>query len=106
MSWVSYVQKSVALSTCEAEYMSLSDASREGMWLKRMAGELGDEHEPFALYEDNQGCIDLTTNASGYRRSRSRHIGTRYHYCRQLVEEGEVTLEYCPTLEMVAAILT
>ena len=106
VSWASYVQKSVALATTEAEYMALSDATREAIWLRTVFNDLDDEQSAVILYEDNQGCIDMTKNSSGYRRKRSKHIDIRYQFAKLQVELGVVEVRYCPTLKMIADLLT
>jgi hypothetical protein len=42
----------------------------------------------------------------GQYHSRTKHIDIRYHFIRQNIEDGYISLEYCPTEEMVADILT
>lgn len=54
VSWMSRLQKSVALSTTEAEYMAISEASKEMIWLKNFLAELGKKQQDSALYSDSQ----------------------------------------------------
>lgn len=56
------------------------------------------------IYEDNQGTISLAKNP--VYRQRCKHIDIKYHFVRSVVNEGKVFLEYCPTNEMVADVLT
>ena len=106
VSWGSRKQKSVALSTTEAEYMALSDSAREGvslLWLlKEIQGD--DVSDCLVMYNDNQGAVKLSKN-SGYH-PKTKHIRLRYHFVRQLVDEGTVRVLYMPTEEMLADILT
>jgi hypothetical protein len=53
---------------------------------------------------DNQGCISLGKNPTHH--SRSKHIEVQHHYIREKIEDGIVSVEYCPTQEMVADVLT
>ena len=65
ISWKSRKQSCVALSTAEAEYMSLSLAAQEAIWLNRLLAELQLQKEPSRpaiLYEDNQSAIFMTKN--------------------------------------------
>ena len=56
-------QRSVALSTVEAEYMALSIATQEAIWLRQLQEELGvTESGPTLIYEDNQGAISMAKN--------------------------------------------
>jgi hypothetical protein len=60
--WNSHAQKTVALSSTEAEYMSLSDTSRQLVWVKNLLIELDIQLSPILLYGDNQGSIFLASN--------------------------------------------
>jgi len=68
--------------------------------------ELGyTQKKPTLLLADNQGSISLTKNP-GYR-ARTRHIGRKYHHVREVVNERKwAVVDYCPTEEMVADIMT
>ena len=62
ISWSAKKQPTVAGSSTEAEYMSLSYAARQGLWIRRLLIELGLELEsiPTTIYVDNRGAIDLS----------------------------------------------
>ena len=63
ITWSSRRQSSVALSTVEAEYMTLSVATQEAIWLRQLQEELGvTEAGPTLIYEDNQGAISMAKN--------------------------------------------
>uniref|UniRef100_A0AAV1VAR2 Reverse transcriptase Ty1/copia-type domain-containing protein n=1 Tax=Peronospora matthiolae TaxID=2874970 RepID=A0AAV1VAR2_9STRA len=106
ISWKSQKQRTVALSSTEAEYMALSEATKEAVWLKVLLGELGEmtSDEAIKMYEDNQGSIALAKNPEFHKRT--KHIDIRYHFVREKVESGEVVLEYCPTQDMLADMMT
>ena len=105
ISWRSQKQSVVALSTTEAEYVSLSSASQEAIWLRRLLKDLlVDVSKPTIINEDNQGAICLTKNTKGH--SRAKHIDIKYHFIRENVQNKEIELKYCPTDKMVADILT
>jgi hypothetical protein len=105
ISWSSKRQKTVALSTTEAEYMAVSAASREAVWLRQLLGELGCFQErPTVLFNDNQGCIKLSKNPVFH--TNSKHIDVQHHYVRELQEAGAIELQYCASEEMVADVLT
>lgn len=61
VSWASRKQQTVAMSSCEAEYVALSAAASEGIWLKALLDDLGEmqANEPFQIYEDNHDCIAM-----------------------------------------------
>ena len=104
VSWLSKRQATVALSTAEAEYMSLTSAVQEAVWMRRLLQALGVKLESLVIYEDNQGSIKMAHNPVLH--SQTKHIDIRYHYIRETVAEGTVMLQYCPTKDMVADILT
>ena len=62
--WNSRKQKSVALSSTEAEYMAMSDTSRQLVWLKSLFGEIGYKVKPITLHVDNKGAIFLAVKTS------------------------------------------
>ena len=86
--------------------MALSEATQEAIWLKSFACELGElgEDDSILVFEDNQGSIALAKNPEFHKRT--KHIDIRYHFVREKVESGEVTIEYCPTQDMLADIMT
>ena len=106
ISWRSKKQRTVALSSTEAEYMALSEATQEAVWLKAFMRELGEDagYGALKVYEDNQGAIALAKNPEFHKRT--KHIDIRYHFVREKVEDGQVVLECCPTQEMLADLMT
>ena len=65
VSWRSKKQSSVALSTAEAEYVALSCAAQEAMWLRQLFSNLLQDYklsEPTTIYEDNQSAICMAKN--------------------------------------------
>ena len=106
ISWRSKKQRTVALSSTEAEYMALSEATQEAVWLKAFMNEIGEATgmDPLTVYEDDQSAIALAKNPEFHKRT--KHIDIRYHFVREKVEDNQVTLEYCPTQDMLADIMT
>jgi len=81
VSWLSKKQSTVALSTAEAEYVALSQAAQECVWLRRLLSDLGMDATPVVILEDNQGAIAIAKNPVDH--SRTKHIDIRYHYIRE-----------------------
>jgi transposase InsO family protein len=104
ISWKSKKQKIVSLSSMEAEYIALTDATKEGIWLKKMEKELNGNQTILTIYEDNQSAIKTANNK--IHNDRSKHIDVRFHFIREKIENGELKLVYCPTEYMVADIMT
>ena len=96
VSWSTRAQLSTALSSCESEIMAASDACRTLVWLRRLLHEFRcPQPHATSLLEDNRGCISF--NADHKCEKRTRHIGVRYMYAREVIQKGEATLTYCRT---------
>ena len=106
ISWSSKRQSTVALSTTEAEYIALTQACKEAMWLRQLLSELSFDQSMTAttIYEDNQSTIALAKNPVYH--ARSKHIDIQHHYIREKVQSQEITLEYITTDDMIADIFT
>ena len=93
------------LSTTEAEYVALSTATQEALWLQRILTDVGKPlEEPIVINEDNQGHIAMETNPVGH--ARTKHIDIRDHFVGEGVQDGAIILKYVATGEMIAGILT
>lgn len=105
VSWSSKRQPTVALSTTEAEYMAASHCLREAIWLRQLLDDVGCSNDEGTLMMcDNQGAIALAKNPVYH--SRTKHIDVQHHFVRENVEKGVIRLEYCPTEDMLADVLT
>jgi hypothetical protein len=105
ITWSSRRQATVAKSSTEAEYVALSAAASECIWLRRLVSNLGmDVTTPTTIYEDNQGAIDIAKNPKHH--DRTKHIDVSHHFVRERVASKELYVEHCPTGEMTADILT
>ena len=105
ISWNASRQKSVAASTCEAEYIALMPCLQECIWLKCLLQELGHEQGLVKIAEDNQACIALSKDQVNHKAT--RHIKLKYNWIRETLDEGDVAeLEYIQTKEQLADIFT
>ena len=105
VSWSSKRQGCVAKSSTEAEYMAISRAGDEAIWLRSLFTELMPEQiKPIVLWSDNQGAIHLSHNPEYH--ARTKHIDVSYHVIRERVEQRLIDLKYLPTGEMPADGLT
>ncbi|KYM95345.1 Copia protein [Cyphomyrmex costatus] len=105
ISWESRKQRTVALSSTEAEYMGLTDAAKEAVYLITFLTELGLETmAKITLFNDNQGAKHLAHNPVYH--GRSKHIDIRYNYIREVLQTQPIRLDYLPTEQMLADILT
>ncbi|CAH2083465.1 unnamed protein product [Euphydryas editha] len=98
-------QTTIALSSTEAEYMAICEASKEAIYLRNLLLELNCRNEsPILLLNDNQSAKKLAKNYVFHKRS--KHIDVRYHFVRTAVENKYVLLNYLNTKDMPADILT
>lgn len=103
VSWGCKRQKTVALSTAEAEYMAMSSANQEILWLNQFLSQF-EIVDAILLRGDNQSALGIAREEA-YRPS-IKHIAIRYHFIRECVENGTVRLMYVPTDANVADCLT
>ena len=102
---ISWLSKKQALLTSKAEYVALSHATHEAVWLRRLLTDLRTApNGPMALMEDNQGAIAIARNPTAH--ARMKHIDIHYHYVHEVVQEGTIDLCYCPTNEMIVDLLS
>jgi len=105
IAWSSSLQKVTALSSSEAEYMAMSEALKELLWLRSLLKSLGLEQSgETELKVDNQAAIALSKNPEFHKRS--KHIGVRFHRIRQEQELGNVTVTHVSSDGQVADLLT
>jgi hypothetical protein len=105
ISWGSKKQNSIALSSCEAEIMALSEASKEAVYLADFLGELGyTAKSTVNLATDNSGARDLAYNPEHHEKV--KHIERRHFYIRELVEDQRLVVPYVATSDNLADFFT
>ena len=105
VTWRSKKQSCTALSTAEAEYMALSSAAQEAIWMRELNSDLRNpQSQPTVIFEDNQSAISMAKNPQFH--GRSKHINIKYHFIREQVSNDKIRLKYCPTEDMLADLLT
>jgi transposase InsO family protein len=104
--WITKKQATVSLSSCEAEYMALSDATREASYARMFLAELvhRDQPEPVQLLTDSQSAEALVRNPATH--ARTKHIDVRHHYVRDVLVNNIITLHWLPTERQLADGLT
>lgn len=97
ISWNSKLQSTVALSSTEAEYMALSAATQEALWLKGILESL--QYKPVSesvqILGDNQGSIKLAKNPNNHQRT--KHIDVRHHFIRGAISDKQICVDHIPT---------
>ena len=105
ISWSTKRQATVALSSCEAEYMALTQATKESIWLRSLLTSFGLTCEgPITIKEDNNSAIDLARDPTFH--ARVKHIDIQHHFVREKVESNEIEVEHIPSRDMIADCLT
>ncbi|GKD33055.1 ribonuclease H-like domain, reverse transcriptase, RNA-dependent DNA polymerase [Tanacetum coccineum] len=105
ITWCTQKQPTVALSSCESEFMAATGAACQALWLKRLLSELtGWEEKRITLKVDNVSAIALVRNP--VFNGRSKHIDIRYHFIRECVENGHINVEHISGELQRADILT
>ena len=105
ISWGSKKQKTVALSSCEAEIMAASESAKEALYLKQHLEELGlHDGSPMVLGSDNSAAIALAYNPEHH--DRVKHIERRHFFIRETVENEKLVVPYVPTAKNLADFFT
>ena len=93
ISWRSKGQKSVSLSSTEAEYMAISEVAMEILYIEGILKFLDQKLKyPIIVHVDNIGAVYLSKNAT--TGNRTKHIDTRYHFVREYIEDGIVKVVF------------
>ena len=104
ISWKATLQKVVALSTTEAEYIALTEAVKEALWLEGFAKELKLQGQGITVKCDSQSAIHLSKNSAYHERT--KHIDVRLHFVRGVIERGEVQVLKVSTDHNAADMIT
>ena len=105
ISWNSQKQSIVSLSSCEAEYIAVTSAACQGIWLSRLQAELTNkENKVVKLRVDNRSAIALCKNLVFH--GRSKHIETRFHMIRDLVVQKTVEVSHVASEDQLADVFT
>ena len=101
ISWCSRRQRSVTLSTTEAEYMAMAHALTQMIFLRQTLEEMEiTQSTPVKILEDNKGCILLAKKQE--LNDRSRHVDNKYHFIQEQVRRKRVIVEYIQTKDQRA----
>ncbi|GKD98170.1 hypothetical protein Tco_1382067, partial [Tanacetum coccineum] len=104
VSWSSKRQKSIAISSTEAEYIALSGCYAQVLWMRSQLTDYGLGFNKISMYCDNKSAITLCCN--NVQHSRSKHIDIRFHFIKEQVKNGVVELYFVNTEYQLADIFT
>ncbi|KAG8477716.1 hypothetical protein CXB51_027660 [Gossypium anomalum] len=104
ISWKATLQTTVALSTTEAEYMAITEACKEAIWLKGLFSELNEDLQISTVFCDSQSAIFLTKDQMFHERT--KHIEVRYHFVHDIIARGDIVVSKISTHENPADMMT
>jgi hypothetical protein len=105
VTWCSHKEKTMALSSCEAEFMAATEAAKQALWLRILLSELtGRKPMTVTLFVDNNSAIALMKNPVFH--GRSKHIDIKFHFIRECIERGQILVKRVCTNEQRADALT
>ncbi|KAJ9544440.1 LOW QUALITY PROTEIN: hypothetical protein OSB04_024147, partial [Centaurea solstitialis] len=92
VSWSSWKQNCVSLSTAEAEYVAAACCCSQVLWMKTQLADFGYTMQRIPIYCDSKSAIQITANP--VQHSRTKHIDIRYHFIKDHVEKGNIELYF------------
>jgi hypothetical protein len=108
VDWLCNKQQTAALSSCEAEYIATGAVVQSMLWIDSLLQEMGlkttVEEMPLCVHNDNQSAIAISKNDVLHHRL--RHIDIKHHFVRDLIENKKLVIQWIPTADQVADILT
>jgi hypothetical protein len=102
--WSSRKQSSVAQSTTEAEYVAAASCCSQLLWITYTMSDFSEEYTHVTLHCDSTSAISVAKNPVLH--SKTKHIEVRYHFLRDNVEKGRITLIHVSTHDQLADIFT
>jgi hypothetical protein len=112
VDWTSKLQKCVSLSSCEAEIIAMSHTAQDIIWIKRVVSDLQNSKaqesysflETPVIYADNQSALKVARDPQHF--GRMKHVELRDLFVREKVNDGTLLVEYVPSKENLADLLT
>lgn len=105
VNWITRKQPTVSLSSTEAELAALCTAACHTLWMVRVLRDLGLKPDgPISLHEDNQSTIRIAEDARDH--GRLKHIDTKFHFLRDLINEGVLELKFVRSSAQQADMMT
>ncbi|KAG8501611.1 hypothetical protein CXB51_003943 [Gossypium anomalum] len=104
ISWKVTLQTTVALSTTEVEYIEITEACKEAIWLKGLFGELSKDLQISTVFCDSQSIIFLMKDQIFHERA--KHIDVRYHFMHDIIARGDIVVSKVSTHDNPADMMT
>lgn len=103
VSWSSKKQSTIATATSEAELYAAFECTKDLLYLKNLILEITGNDLKADLFVDNTTTIKQIKDGV---MKRSKHVEIKYYFVHEKVEEGQISVHYCPTDEQIGDILT
>ncbi|GJZ69995.1 retrotransposon protein, putative, ty1-copia subclass [Tanacetum coccineum] len=104
IGWKNAKQSTIAMSSTKAEYIAVTEASMEAVWMRKFIDGLGNvmptNKRPMEMLCDNMPAI-ATANDLGIMKG-ARHYHMKYHYIREVIQDGKIVLKKVHTYDNVA----
>ncbi|MCO5556912.1 hypothetical protein L7F22_010467 [Adiantum nelumboides] len=105
ISRLSKKQPTMATFGCDAEYMEVFTATVECVWLRRLMANLGVGQDTVnTIYIDNHSALAIARNTIFH--AYTKHIEVHYHYVKERLSIGEISLTYVPTQDNLVDLFT
>lgn len=105
VNWEARKQRCISLSSTESEYLAIGDVCKDICFVRNFLSEIIDKNIEAVVYNDNQSAQKLLL-IKEYSHKRTKHIDLRYHFVKDLIQQGLINVKYLPTEQMVADVLT
>jgi len=104
VSWKSNLQNTIAIPTTEAEYVAITEAVKEALWMQGLLKDMGVKQDKVLVWSDSQCVISLSKKNMFHERT--KHIAVKYHFIRDVIENGDVEVLKIHTSQNPADMLT
>ena len=104
ISWKSRLQRTTALSTCEAELEALFLCAKEALYLRKLVQDFGYQQKATTIFCDNKSAIIVANNPSSGKRT--KHLSVKYHFLKDCLEAGFIEIKHISSEENIADIFT
>jgi hypothetical protein len=99
-------QKLNTRSSTETELVSFDDGMPQNLWALYFTKHQGRFLKDNIAYQDNTSTIRMEENGKMSTGKMTKHINIRYFFCTDRIKKGELSVKYCPTLDMIADYFT
>ena len=99
-------QKLNTKSSTETELVGADDCLPQILWTNNFIKAQGYEIKNTVLYQDNRSTMLLEKNGMLSSSKRTKHINVRYYFIKDQIDKKNISIEYCPTEEMIADFFT